>query len=374
MNKMVLVIDDNQIDRDIIKEMLSEEYVIKEAESGNKAISIINDLRTSISVILLDLVMPDGSGFNVLEALNKEKLIDKIPVLIISGEKNAEVTKRCFEMGVVDFVGKPFDEMLLKARVNTSVSLFEYKRELEAKVLKQMETLKKQNKLLIIQSERLKISNDKMSAVLGTIVEYRNVETKNDVRRICEFAKIVAKEYKKLYPDEGLTDEKIEIISSASVLHDLGKLSIPDTILLKPGRLTEDEFEFMKSHTLKGAELVAKIDGVWGDDYKKCCMDICKFHHEKYDGEGYPFGVSGDQIPLSAQIVGIVDVYDALISEKIYKRAYPLDKAYNMIISGETGMYSPKLMEAFRRSREKLENIASKYQVTEAAETVDPSL
>ena len=167
-----------------------------------------------------------------------------------------------------------------------------------------------------------------------------------------------AEEIAKCYPEYKLTKPEIEMIVSASALHDIGKITIPDSILLKPGKLTADEFEFMKSHAARGAEILAQVKGIWDEDYAKVCCDICRYHHERYDGRGYPDGLKGEEIPISAQIVSVADVYDALVSEHVYKQAIPLDKAFQMIITGECGLFSPKILTCFRNVREKFEKQA----------------
>ena len=372
MENTVLIVDDDEMERQMIADVLSDRYNIMQAESGNIAIKIIDDMVNTLSAIILDYMMLDGNGIDVLEHMNKTNAIKKIPVLVLTGEHQNDVEKRCLELGAVDYIKKPVEASLIEIRTNNACDIFTYKKDLEAKVAKQMETLQKQNRLLMIQAERIKKSKDKMGDVLGTIVEYRNVETGDHVLRVKEFARIIANCYLKTYNDRGLTPERIDTIVSAAALHDIGKIAIPDSVLLKPGRLTEEEYELMKSHTIRGAEMLENVDGVWSDDFKRCCANICKYHHERYDGEGYPYGLEGDAIPLEAQIVSIVDVYDALISERIYKRAYPMDKSFHMIINGDCGVFSPKIQECFRLSREKLEDVASRLFTENAAETVDP--
>lgn len=372
MDKTVLIVDDDEMERKMICDVLSDDYNIIESECGNDAMNTIDEMHNVISVIILDYMMPDGNGLDVLEHMNKTNDIRKIPVLMLTGERHNDVEKKCLELGAVDYIKKPVEAMLVQVRTRNACNIFTYKKELEAKVAKQMDTLQKQNRLLMIQSERIKKSKEKMGDVLGSIVEYRNVETGDHVLRVKEFTRIIANCYMKTYKDSALTPERIDTIVSSSALHDIGKIAIPDSVLLKPGRLTEDEYELMKSHTIRGAEMLESVDGVWSDDFKRCCANICKYHHERYDGGGYPYGIEGDDIPLEAQLVSIVDVYDALISERIYKRAYPKDKSYHMIINGDCGVFSPRISECFRLSREKLEKVADTFSTANSAETVDP--
>lgn len=199
--------------------------------------------------------------------------------------------------------------------------------------------------------------------ILGTVVEFRNLDSGVHVKRTKAFTHIMGMNYMKLEPDSGLTEQAVNEISYASALHDIGKIAIPDSILMKPGKLTKDEFEIMKTHTTKGDEILSGIlSGLEPDAYLKYCMEIIRHHHEKYDGRGYPDGLKGDEIPLSAQLVSIADCYDALISERVYKAAYPKDTAFDMICGGECGIFNPKIMNCFMVSREELEMEADRLE------------
>jgi putative two-component system response regulator len=303
--------------------------------------------------------MPEMDGFAVLEVMQEKKWMDKIPVLVISGEGSIKIEKRCFEYGISDFIRKPFDNKLVKKRVKNMVDLFLYKNHLEEKVEKQTETLRRQYKMLQMQAEKLQQSNKKIIGILGTVVESRNLESGEHIRRVEGFTRILAAYLVKDYPEYGLTEKDAEMIASASPLHDIGKIAIPDHILLKPGKLTKEEFEYMKSHTTRGSDILKQIEGVWDDEYGKLTHDICRHHHERYDGKGYPDGLKGEEIPISAQIVSIADVYDALVSERVYKSAFSKDDAFHMIVNGECGIFSPKLLECFRHARKEFEAFAS---------------
>lgn len=363
MRNIVLVVDDMEINRELLAEILRDEYDVIMVENGKQALEHMEDRNQEIAVVLLDLIMPEMDGFEVLKAMKEKMWIDKIPVLVISGESSIKVEQDCFDYGVSDFIHKPFDNALVRKRVENVVSLFQYQRELEQKVAEQTKTLREQYKLLKVQAERLKQSNDNIIDVLGTVVEHRNLESGEHVRRVKGYTKIMAEEIAKDYPEYGLTPEKIGIIVSASALHDLGKIAIPDSILLKPGKFTKEEFECMKAHTIKGCEIVSSIEGVWDEEYAKIGYEISRYHHERYDGRGYPDGLKEDEIPISAQLVSVADVYDALVNERVYKDAIPKDKAFEMIINGECGIFSPKLMDCFRKARDKFENLAGDIPV-----------
>lgn len=357
MENTVLVVDDMEINREILQEILQDEYHVILAEDGKKAMDELEKYQDKISVVLLDLIMPEMDGFAVLEKMKKRKLITRVPVMVISGETSSEVESRCFDYGVSDFITKPFNEFIVQKRVKNIVNLFSYQNELEDKVEKQTEMLRKQNRILKLQMEKLKENNVRIIDILGNVVESRNLESGEHIKRVKEFTRILGMQLMQDYPEYSLTEEKVQMIAEASALHDVGKIAIPDNVLLKPGRLTEVEFELMKSHTTRGCDILNNIEGIWEDDYRKISYDICRHHHERYDGKGYPDRLQGDDIPISAQIVSVADVYDALVSERVYKDAYSKEQAFHMIINGECGVFSPKLLESFRHSRREFETL-----------------
>ena len=362
MRNKVLIVDDMELNREMPSAILEEEYPIIEADSGKKALELLKDQQDEIAVVLLDLIMPDMDGYAVLEIMQKQNWMEKIPVLIISAESKVEAETRCFKLGISDFIRKPFDNATVRNRVKNMIDLFSYKNELEEKVEKQTETLKKQYKLLMMQAEKLKESNTRIIDILGTVVEYRNLESGEHIKRVKGFTRILAEQAMKDYSEYGLTPEKVDIIVSASSLHDVGKIAIPDGILLKPARLTHDEYEYMKSHTTRGCDILSNIKDVWDEVYSQTSYEICRHHHERYDGKGYPDGLEGENIPISAQLVGLADVYDALVSERVYKSAYSEDDAFHMIVSGECGVFSPKLLECFRSVKKQFEALAEEQR------------
>ena len=359
MKNKILVVDDALMNRDILKEILKDTYDILEAEDGKSALEILDAENNEISAILLDLVMPVMDGFEVLEELNARKMIEKIPVLIISGENSTQNEQRCFDLGIADFIGKPFNARLVRKRVQNAAEHYANRNELEAKVEEQTNVLRKAYITLKSQAEQLKRRNQDIIEILGTVVEYRNLESGEHVKRVGEYTRILAETFMVEYPEYGLTQDKIDVIVSASALHDIGKITIPDSILLKPGRLTKDEFEYMKSHTTRGCELLESMKNVLDPKYEKVSSEICRHHHERFDGKGYPDGLKGDAIPLSAQLVSVADVYDALVNERCYKDASSPEEAFRMIVNGECGVFSPRLMEVFRKVRPQFEKIAT---------------
>lgn len=359
MKDKVLVVDDIKINREILADMLEEDYEIEQAENGMKALKILKERHEEFVVVLLDLIMPEVDGFAVLEVMRSQKWLDATPVIVISGEDSKEAEKRSLGLGASDFIRKPFDQYLVKRRVKNTADLFSYKRSLEKKVESQTEKLRKQYRLLQLQTEKIRESNTRIIDILGNVVEQRNLESGEHIKRVKEFTRILAEEVMKEYPEYGLNEEKVELIASASALHDVGKIAIPDSILLKPGKLSDDEYEFMKSHASRGAEIIQNIEGVWDKTYGTICYEICRHHHERWDGRGYPDALKGENIPLSAQLVSIADVYDALVSERVYKEAYSPEQAFHMIVSGECGVFNPKLLECFRNVRKPFETLAA---------------
>ncbi len=358
MRNKILIIDDADFNRDMLKVLLEDDYDIEEAGDGKQAIITLQEKWNQIDAVLLDLQMPVMDGYAVIECMKQNGWMKKIPVLIITSERSAETEKKCFELGVSDFVQKPFDSGIVKNRIKNMVELFNYKNSLEDKVEEQTATLKIKNQMLEAKTQKLHETNDRIVEILGTVVEYRNLESGEHIKRVKSFTKVLAQQLKERYPEYGLTDEMIKTIEAASALHDVGKIAIPDKILLKPGRLTEEEFEYMKSHTTRGFDMLNTLEDMWEDDYRKICYEICRHHHERYDGKGYPDGLKGEEIPISAQIVSVADVYDALVSERVYKNAFSKEEAFHMIINGECGIFSPKIMECFRQVKDKFESLA----------------
>lgn len=349
MKDKILVVDDLELNRELLSDILTEDYDILMAEDGVQAIQMLDALQNEISIVLLDLQMPNLDGFGVLAAMREHHLLEHIPVLVITGEQSTVIESECFQLGVSDFIHKPFEPSLVRMRVKNIVDLFTYKKSLEDKVAMQTKTLREQYHLLEVQATKLKETNIRIIDILGMVVEFRNLESGEHIKRVKGFTEILAKQFMKDYPEYGLTDHTIEMIVSSSSLHDVGKIAIPDNILLKPGRLTNEEFECMKSHTVKGCEVLNSIEGVWEDEYQKYAYEICRHHHERFDGRGYPDGLKGDDIPISAQLVSVADVYDALVSERCYKKAFEKPQAAQMIINGECGVFSPKILDSFSK-------------------------
>lgn len=355
----ILIVDDSIINRDILKDILKEDYEVVEAENGDMAIEILKTMYKDLSLILLDIYMPGLTGYDVLDYMNKSDLLKRLPVIVMSGDNSQEVELNSLALKATDFIRKPFDELVVKRRVKNTIDLYNYKKNLEDKVEEQTKRIHKQYEILLDQNSKIKNQNDKIIELLAVVVEYRDVESGNHIQRIKGYTNALAKQVKKDYPELKITDKYIETITNASVLHDIGKIAIPDSILLKPGRLTKEEFEVMKTHTTKGAEILNFISNVLDKDFAEASLNIATYHHERIDGRGYPKGLVGDEIPLCAQIVSVADVYDALVTKRVYKDAYSHEEATKMIIAGECGTFSKELLASFKNVCDEFETIAS---------------
>lgn len=358
MRDKVLIIDDAELNREMLAEILKKEYSVLSASDGQTGIDLLAERESEICVVLLDLVMPGMDGFAVMKVMEQSGYLKHIPVLVISGETSVNIERECFDYGVTDFIRRPFDNELVLRRVRNMADLFRYRNGLEQQVESQTKTLKRQYEMICRQAKELEQRNEQITDILAEVVESRNLESGEHVKRVKTYTKILAEELMKRYPEYRLTEEEVRIIESASAVHDIGKITIPDNILLKPGKLTKEEFECMKLHTVRGCEVLDHIEGVWDDRYKKYAYTICRHHHERFDGRGYPDQLVGDDIPIEAQIVSVADVYDALISERCYKKAFTKEQAFNMIMNGECGAFSPKLLDCFRNVRETMESVS----------------
>lgn len=368
MKHKILIVDDSPFNRQVLCDILGNEYDLIEAENGRQALEIIEEKRRELSAVLLDIVMPEIDGVALLKILNEKKYIDQFPILVVSGEQSLNLVAECFDIGISDYIRKPVNTDFVQQRVKKLVELYQQKNDFKELVEKQTRALKGQYKLLQQQAVALKAQNDRITDLLAAVVEYRNMENGDHVKRVKAFTKILAIRMMEDYPEYELTTEKIKRIASASVLHDVGKVMIPDSILLKPGMLTEEEKEYEKSHTIRGYDIISEFADVWDSEYEKCCKEIARWHHERDDGNGYPDGLKGEEIPISAQLVSLADCLDSLISERVHKGALPFDEAYNKILQGECGVFSYKLLECFREVRQELEECAASFKTGEESD------
>lgn len=358
----VLIFEDNAIERDILAEIFRPDYLILEAANGKEGIELLNNHFSSIAVVLLDYLMPVMDGFEVLEHLRDKKVLSKIPFIMVTSQESSEFEKKGYEYGIVSYIKKPYQPDVIKQVVSNAVGWFQYKMQLQMVVKKQNDNIKRQNELLRQQAEELGQLTETLVNSLSNIMEFRNLESKQHIKRVREYTLCLGRSVMKLYPEYGLTPEELVVIGWASSLHDIGKIAIPDSIILKSSKLTDEEFELIKSHTTKGEELISQAIELNDKSVHDYACDIARHHHEKYDGNGYPDGLKGDEISIAAQIVSLVDVYDALTSKRVYKAAYEPDRAYQMIINGQSGAFSPKLLKAFAEVKMEFEGLLVKYR------------
>lgn len=343
LKQQILIVDDSEINREILKEILKEDYRILEAANGEECLEQLERYGTGISLVLLDIVMPEMDGFEVLAAMNQNHWIEDIPVIMISSEDSDSYIRRAYEMGVSDYISRPFDAKIVYQRVLNMIKLYAKQRRLIRLVTRQIYEKERNNRMLI--------------GILSQIVEFRNGESGLHVIHINRITQLLLEQLVKKTGKYQLSWEDRFLIATASALHDIGKVGIDEKILNKPGKLTKEEFEIMKAHTLIGAQMLDNLDMYRNEKLLKFAYEICRWHHERYDGKGYPDGLVGEEIPISAQVVSLADVYDALVSERVYKKAFSHEKALEMIRNGECGTFNPLLLQCMIEAQDKLKTM-----------------
>ena len=329
--QQILIVDDSQINCEILAEILKDEYRILEAANGEECINLLKQYGTGIALLLLDINMPVMDGFEVLALMNRKHWIEDIPVIIISSENSASYVRRAYEMGASDYISRPFDVQVVHQRVSNTIKLYAKQRRLISLVTDQIREKEKNNQMMI--------------SILSQIVEFRNSESGSHVLHINIITGMLLERLMQKTDQYRLQWSDQFLITTASALHDIGKIGIDEKILNKPGKLTKEEFEIMKTHTLIGASMLKSIEMYQNEKLLQVAYQICRWHHERYDGKGYPDGLKGEEIPISAQVVAIADVYDALVGKRVYKKAFSHETAIHMILNGECGAFNPLLLE-----------------------------
>ncbi len=329
--QQILIVDDSQINCEILAEILKDEYRILEAANGEECINLLKQYGTGIALLLLDINMPVMDGFEVLALMNRKHWIEDIPVIIISSENSASYVRRAYEMGASDYISRPFDVQVVHQRVSNTIKLYAKQRRLISLVTDQIREKEKNNQMMI--------------SILSQIVEFRNSESGSHVLHINIITGMLLERLMQKTDQYHLQWSDQFLITTASALHDIGKIGIDEKILNKPGKLTKEEFEIMKTHTLIGASMLKSIEMYQNEKLLQVAYQICRWHHERYDGKGYPDGLKGEEIPISAQVVAIADVYDALVGKRVYKKAFSYETAIHMILNGECGAFNPLLLE-----------------------------
>lgn len=351
----ILIVDDEEVNRTILEVMFRSSFHIVEATNGQEAIDRLEE-DPGFVLVLLDIVMPIKDGFDVLEYMKQKGLIEQVPVILITSETIRDSEDRAYAYGIADVIHKPFYPDIVKRRAQNIIDLYQHQANMERK-------LKEQEEAILAKEKKIQENNEFLISALSSVVEFRSSETGEHIRRIKYFTRILLKYLAKYFPKYGITETQISEIARASALHDIGKIGIPDSILLKPGKLTDEEFEIMKTHTTIGCDMLKKFKKEEDNEFYRYCYDICRYHHERWDGNGYPDHLKGDEIPISAQVVSIVDVYDALISSRVYKDPYANNVAYDMIINGECGQFSPDILKCFTLAKDDFFNIAEVHKM-----------
>lgn len=350
--KKILIANDSEINRAILGDILEEKFEILEAADGVEAVAMLEKYGEDISVVLLDIVMPRMDGFEVLTVMAQREWIEEIPVIVISSESGNTQIERAFDLGVTDFITRPFDRLLVFRRVINTVILYSKQKRLLDLVIDQIGEKERHDQMMV--------------DILSHIVEFRNGESSRHVINVRTFTEVMLRQLLRMTNRYVLSQTDISLICTASALHDIGKIAIDEKILNKPGRLTAEEFEKMKQHSVIGAEMLKGLPAYQDTKLIKTAYEICRWHHERYDGRGYPDGLKGDAIPISAQIVALADVYDALTSDRCYKKAISHPKAIQMILNGECGAFNPLLMDCLKQVESTLSLEFGRVQTNES--------
>ena len=333
----LLVIDDEAINRAVLRKIFCREFDVQEADNGRKGLEYILRNEESICAVLLDVMMPEMTGIEVLQHLKVLGILERVPVFLITSETSESIVRDAYQLGVMDVIKKPIVSYVVRRRVKSVVELFENRRHLSQLVASQQMTLLEQANQII----RL---NQGLIEALATAIEFRDQESGGHVQRISKITRFILENTSF---GQGLTEREIDNISLASITHDVGKITISDAILTKPGRFTPEEFEIMKSHTTNGVAILSRIPQLREVGIYDYACDIALHHHERWDGRGYPDGLRGDEITPWSQVVSLADVYDALSCKRVYKEAYSRDTVLEMIRTGQCGMFNPALLDVF---------------------------
>lgn len=327
----ILIVDDAPVNRELLAGILGGRYRILQASEGEECINMLRRYENDIALVLIDMIMPKKDGFEVLVYMNRNHWIEDIPVIMISTDNSDDNVSRAYSLGVSDYISSPFDAKVVYNRVFNIIKLYSKQRRLVQLVTEQIYEKEKDNQMMI--------------GILSHIVEFRNGESGSHVLHINKITGMLLERLIQKTDKYDLSWHDRYLITTASALHDIGKIGVDEKILNKPGRLTADEFEIMKMHTMIGASMLHSLTMYQDEELVRVATEICRWHHERYDGRGYPDGLKGDEIPISAQVVSVADVYDALASERVYKKAFPHEKAIEMIMNGECGTFNPLLLE-----------------------------
>lgn len=350
LKKKMLIVDDVVVNREMLKDVFEGEYEILEANDRLQALSFIN-ADGGVSIVIVDVSKPEMGGLELLKDLNQSGAIKDLPVFLLATNTAEQLLHEGYNLGAVDAIQRPFFPDFLRRRVSNVIMQYNNKNRIESLIHEQM--------------KRIDDINQSMVEALATIIEFRGGgESGAHAKRICELSRVLMKNCSREFPEYYLSDQEVEKVAAAAILHDVGKISTPDHILNKPGRLTREEFEVMKLHTIHGCEILHSLSAMLEGQVYNYAYDICRHHHERWDGSGYPDGLKRDEISIWSQVVSLADVYDALTSKRVYKRAYSHKTAVDMIQSGECGAFNQKLIKVFLDSQDELKDIVDEESVS----------
>lgn len=330
----VLIVDDSELNRKMLGQMLGSRFDIAEAASGEACLQLLEQNATGISIVLLDIHMPGIDGFTVLEEMNQKNLLEQIPVIMISSEDTVDAVRRAFDLGASDYISRPFDAKVVYQRIINTIQLYAKQRRLSAMAAD-----------LAFEKER---ASRMMIGILSQVVEKRNGESRDHVQRVAQLTSMLLAGLAQKTDRYPLTREMRRTIATAAALHDIGKMEICEDLLHKEGPLTEAERRTLQSHTLLGAQMLEEQPECRDDAFARTAYNICRWHHERYDGGGYPDGLQGEQIPIEAQVVGLADVYERLVSRPVDGRARTHSEVVQMICTGVCGAFNPLLLDCLQ--------------------------
>ena len=352
----ILIVDDEEINRAVLSITFGDDFQILEAADGREALACIDAHPGEIVAVLLDVVMPVMDGFEVLRILGERKMLEQLPVFLITAENSEERLRLGYDLGAVDIIEKPIVPYFIRRRIGNVIQL--------------NNLVRTQDQMLAAQAKEILDLNSSILETLATAIEFRDQESGEHVRRIRQLTLLLLEVLMERYPEKYCFDEEeLRLIADAAVMHDLGKIAIPDSILNKPGRLTPEEFEIMKTHTTQGCVLLDNVPRLRENPVYAYAYDICRHHHERWDGRGYPDHLKAGEITIWAQVVALADVYDALVGERVYKKAFSHEKAVSMILNGECGMFNPELMDCLTFAQDRIYGM---YHKRSGEEPVQP--
>lgn len=348
MRETMLVVGDVKKESAFLKQTFEKKYFVADTEDSKEAICYLEDHLSEMAMLFFDIHMPVDDRYDLIRYLKEHNCMKRIPIILITDEKKQELTEWEYDFEATDIISKPFVNGIIEKRINNILELYQYKYCTAEDTRKQKDTVKQK----II---KLKEHHDNLLNILHDIITNRNVESVNHIQYVQGYTEILAQQYADLYPDSGMTKDRIEMIVQAARVHDVGKITIPDSITSRPGRLSQYELELLKVHTIKGSEIIKVISEIQEDEECIISYNVCRYHHEKYDGTGYPEGMKQDEIPIEAQIVGLADMYDVLVNATVNKKAFTPKEAFYKLMKGECGELSPQMKECLEAAKESLE-------------------